>query len=173
MLENVVLGKHVTIYHESMVNLYDCSIGDYSFVGPFVEIQRDVVIGSLCKIESHTFICTGVTIGSRVFVGHGVMFCNDLFPAIDCAPVRLFQTIVEDDVVIGSGATILPCRIGRGAVIGAGAVVIDPVPDWSVVVGNPARIVAGFPNLVERNKYFANRQRNHLFAFSRQRSGHS
>lgn len=172
MIESVKRSKNTRIPFPELCNIYQCEIGN-SFVGPFVEIQAGVVIGNLCKIESHTFICEGVTIGDRVFVGHGVVFCNDLFPAIDAAPVRLFQTIVEDDVVIGSGSTILPVRIGNGAVIGAGAVVVDPVPDWSVAVGNPARVVAGFPNLVERNKYFAARQRNYLLAIPRQRDGHS
>jgi UDP-2-acetamido-3-amino-2,3-dideoxy-glucuronate N-acetyltransferase len=172
-VENITLGKHAVIRFPELCNIYDCEIGDYSFIGPFVEIQRGVTIGQFAKIESHTFICEGVTIGDRCFIGHSVTFCNDLFPAIDAAPVRLFQTIVEDDAVIGSGATILPVRIGNGAVIGAGAVVVDPVPNWSVVVGNPGRIVAGFTNLKDRNEYFAARQRNYLLAIPRQRGGHS
>lgn len=172
MIERVEFGGFdIRIPFPDLVNLYDCRIGNYSFVGPFVEIQRGVTIGQFVKIESHSFICEGVTIGDRVFVGHGVTFTNDLFPAIDAAPVRLFQTIVGYDVVIGSGATILPARIGDGVVIGAGAVVVDPAPPWSVIVGNPGRIVAGFPNKEERDRYFATRQRNYLLSVPRQR-GH-
>jgi UDP-2-acetamido-3-amino-2,3-dideoxy-glucuronate N-acetyltransferase len=168
MIEQVEFGGfNIKIPFEHLVNLYGCSIGDYSFVGPFVEIQRGVQVGQFAKIESHTFICEGVTIGDRCFIGHGVTFCNDLFPAIDAAPVRLHQTLVGNDVVIGSGATILPCRIGDGVVIGAGAVVVDPAPPWSVIVGNPGRIVAGFPGKLERDQYFATRQRNYLLAIQR------
>lgn len=171
MLENVVLGKEVTIRFPELCNIYGCSIGDFSMIGPFVEIQKGVVVGKLVKVESHTFLCTGCVIGDRVFIGHGVMTTNDLFPAIDAAPVRLFRTIVENDVVIGSGATILPVTIGQGAVIGAGAVVVANVPAWAVMAGNPAQVVAGFAGLVERNKYFATAKRDHLLALPR-RSGH-
>lgn len=175
MIEDVTEGEHVNVPFPELVNLYRCSIGSHSFVGPFVEIQAGVTIGALCKIESHTFICSGVAIGDRVFVGHGVMFTNDLFPAIDAAPVMLYQTIVEDDVVIGSGATILPCRIGRGAVIGAGAVVVADVEPYTVVIGNPATWVHRFitHTLQERNEYFANRKRDHLQPIPRQRGGHN
>lgn len=170
MIENVTGIEDAQIPFPDLVNLYHCTLGFGTFVGPFVEIQRDVITGALCKIESHGFLCTGVTIGDRVFVGHGVMFCNDLFPAIDAAPVRLFQTTVEDDVVIGSGATILPVRIGRGAVIGAGAVVTDHVPHWSLVVGNPGRVVMFFTGRSARNEYFAKRKRDNLQPVQRQRS---
>lgn len=170
-VENITLGDHAVIRFPELSNIYGCTLGAHTFVGPFVEIQAGVKIGALCKIESHTFICTGVAIGDRVFVGHSVTFCNDLFPAIDAAPVRLFRTIVENDVVIGSGATILPATIGQGAMIGAGAVVVANVPAWAVMAGNPAQVVAGFAGLVERNKYFAERQRNYLLALPR-RGGH-
>lgn len=160
-------GFDIKIPFPDLVNLFDCRIGNYTFVGPFVEIQRGVTIGQFCKIESHSFICEGVTIGDRCFVGHGATFTNDLFPAIDAAPVRLFQTLVGNDVVIGSGATILPCRIGDGVVIGAGAVVVDPAPPWSVIAGNPGRIVARFGSKEERDQYFATRHRNYLLALSR------
>ncbi len=143
---DVIVGEGTTI-HE-FVNLYGCKIGAHSRVGAFVEIQRDASIGDHCKISTHTFICTGVHIGDRVFVGHGVTFVNDRHPAA-CNPDHsakgpgdwtMEETWVEDDAAIGSGATILcGVRIGRGAVIGAGAVVTRDVPPGVTVVGNPAR----------------------------------
>lgn len=172
MIEDVTEGEHVNIPFPELVNLYRCSIGSHSFVGPFVEIQAGVIIGSLCKIESHTFICEGVTIGDRVFVGHGVMFTNDLFPAIDAAPVRLFQTQIGHDVVIGSGATILPVRIGDGAVIAAGAVVTKDVRPWTIVRGNPAWEWHSLDDRQGRNEYFATAERDHLQPVSRQHGRH-
>jgi len=164
MIENVTMGEHVNIPFPDLVNLYRCDLADFVFVGPFVEIQVGVRIGKFTKVESHTFICSGVTIGGRVFVGHGVTFVNDLFPAITAAPARLFQTTVGNDVVIGSGATILPAQIGTGAVIGAGAVVTVDVPAWSLVVGNPARVIRQWADLGERNDYFARAKRDNLLA---------
>jgi UDP-2-acetamido-3-amino-2,3-dideoxy-glucuronate N-acetyltransferase len=165
MIENVNRGRNVKIPFPNLCNLYGCTIGDGSFVGPFVEIQRGVTIGTHCKIESHTFICSGVAIADRVFVGHGVMFTNDHFPAIDAEP-QLFSTLVHGRVVIGSGATILPVTIGEGAVIGAGSVVTTPVPKLSLVVGNPARVVVQWVDFEAREKYFASRKRNDLLALS-------
>ena len=153
MIENTDT-QHVIVYHGSLVNIYDCTIGRGTTVGPFVEIQRGAVIGAQSKICSHSFICSGVTIGARVFVGHGVMFCNDLYPVIGM-PLVMRRTVVEDDVSIGSGATILPVSIGRGAIIGAGSVVSKDVPPFTIVVGNPARAVIGFKSLEERNGYIA------------------
>ena len=130
------------------VNLYECSIGDDCFVGPFVEIQAGVEIGNKCKIQSHSFICTGTVIEDEVFVGHGVMFTNDRYPSSTNASGEL-QT--DDDWTlegvtvrrragIGSGAIILPgIEIGAGALVGAGAVVTKDVPEGAVVAGNPAR----------------------------------
>jgi UDP-2-acetamido-3-amino-2,3-dideoxy-glucuronate N-acetyltransferase len=147
---DVVLGEGATV-HE-FVNLYGCTIGAFSRIGAFVEIQRDATIGAHCKISTHSFICSGVHIGDRVFVGHGVTFVNDRHPRA-CNPDgtpkaasdwKLELTHVEDDAAIGSGATILcGLRIGRGAMVGAGAVVTHDVPAGATVVGNPARVVHG------------------------------
>jgi len=146
---DVVVGEGTTI-HE-FVNLYGCRIGAHSRVGAFVEIQRDVTIGDHCKISTHTFICSGVHIADRVFVGHGVTFVNDRHPRAcnpDGSPKgpgdwTLTETWIEDDAAIGSGATILcGVRVGKGAMVGAGAVVTRDVPAGATVVGNPARIVA-------------------------------
>ncbi len=145
---DVVLGEGTTV-HE-FVNLYGCTIGAYSRVGAFVEIQRDVTIGDNCKISTHSFICSGVRIGDRVFIGHGVTFTNDKHPRAcnaDGSPKgpgdwTMSETFVEDDASIGSGATILcGIRIGKGAMIGAGAVVTRDVPAGTTVIGNPAKPV--------------------------------
>jgi acetyltransferase-like isoleucine patch superfamily enzyme len=147
---DVVLGEGATV-HE-FVNLYGCTVGSFTRVGAFVEIQRDATIGAHCKISTHTFVCSGVHIGDRVFVGHGVTFVNDKHPRAcntDGTPKgpadwTLEETFVEDDASIGSGATILcGVRIGRGAMVGAGAVVTKDVPAGAIVAGNPARMVRG------------------------------
>jgi UDP-2-acetamido-3-amino-2,3-dideoxy-glucuronate N-acetyltransferase len=145
---DVVLGEGATV-HE-FVNMYGCKIGAFTRVGAFVEIQRDATIGDNCKISTHSFICSGVHIANRVFVGHGVTFVNDKHPRAcnaDGTPMgpsdwTLVETHVEDDASIGSGATILcGIRIGKGAMVGAGAVVTKDVPAGATVVGNPARVV--------------------------------
>jgi len=145
-LRDVKVGENVKIY--SFVNLYECTIGDDSKIGTFVEIQKNASVGKRCKISSHTFICEGVHIGDEVFVGHGVMFINDKRPraSADGQPITdnwtLEETIVEDGVSIGSNATIVcGIRIGPGALIGAGAVVTRDVPANATVAGNPARVL--------------------------------
>jgi len=134
----VELGQDVKIF--GPINAYGCKIGDRTKVGPFVEIQKDVNIGEDCIISSHSFICSGVNIGNRTFVGHGVMFINDKFDSPDITNWNFQKTEIGEDVRIGSNATILPVKIGNKAIIGAGAVVTKDVPEGATVVGNPARI---------------------------------
>jgi acetyltransferase-like isoleucine patch superfamily enzyme len=144
---DVRLGNGVAIAYHELVNLYGCIIGDYTSIGPFVEVQKDVVIGRTCKISSHTFICSGVTIGDEVFVGHGVLFINDRYPRaardgrrLGEADWKIEPTRVGDGAAIGSGAVIMcGVTIGAGASIGAGAVVTRNVPAGAVVAGVPAR----------------------------------
>ncbi len=145
---NVKLGKDVRI--RAFVNLYGCTIGDDVRIGTFVEIQKGATIGNNCKIQSHSFICEGVTLEDEVFVGHSVTFINDRFPRAtndeglpktdaewNCEP-----TLVKRRAAIGSGSTILcGVTIGEGAIIGAGSVVTKDVPAGAVVAGNPARIL--------------------------------
>jgi len=138
---SVRLGENVVIHHPDLVNLYGCSIGAGSRVGTFVEIQKGAAIGENCKISSHSFVCEGVTIEDGVFVGHGVMFTNDLQPRAD-ADWSVVPTLVKRYASIGSNATIVAgVTIGEGAQIGAGAVVTRDVPAYAVVAGVPARII--------------------------------
>jgi acetyltransferase-like isoleucine patch superfamily enzyme len=139
-IENVEFGSNVTIIEP--VNLYGCSIGSDSFVGPFVEIQKNVTIGKNVKIQSHSFICELVSIGDECFIGHGVMFINDLFS--EGSPANGNQnlwsnTTIGNDVSIGSNATILPIDICDHVVIGAGAVVTKNIVKSGIYVGNPAK----------------------------------
>lgn len=141
---DVHFGKNVVVIHP--VNIYGCSIGDNSFVGPFVEVQKNVVIGTNCKIQSHSFVCDGVTIGDNCFIGHGVMFVNDLFS--DGKPAngdlgKWKKTTIGNHVSIGSNSTILPVSICDQVVIGAGAVVTKSIEKSGVYVGNPAKWVRG------------------------------
>jgi len=146
---DVVLGSEVVIHHPDLVNLYGCTIGDGTRVGTFVEVQRGACVGRNCKISSHTFICGDVTIEDGVFIGHGVMFINDIYPEAvnDDGSVKgagdwsSIKTRVRRRASIGSNATILGgVVVGEGALVGAGAVVTRDVPDFAIVAGVPARV---------------------------------
>ena len=143
-IKNVDFGSNVTIIEP--VNLYGCSIGDNSFVGPFVEIQKNVTIGKNTKIQSHSFICELVSIGDECFIGHGVMFINDLFanggPANGDKNIWK-STSIGDNVSIGSNSTILPIKICDNVVIGAGSVVTKDIKESGIYAGNPARKIKG------------------------------
>lgn len=140
-IRNVARGKNVVIYKP--VNLYDCELEDEVFIGPFVEIQGYTRIGKGSKIQSHTFICEYVTVGERCFIGHGVMFANDMFRQGKPNPDRESwgRIVVGNDVSIGSGATILAVTIADGVVIGAGSVVTKSLTEKGVYAGNPARLL--------------------------------
>jgi UDP-2-acetamido-3-amino-2,3-dideoxy-glucuronate N-acetyltransferase len=146
LIRDVSFGSDVAV--QSFTNLYGCAIGDGTRIGPFVEVQRGAVIGARCKIQSHTFVCEGVTIEDEVFVGHGVMFVNDKRPRATntdgdlqtAGDWALLTTTVERGASIGSAATILGgVRIGAGALVGAGAVVTRDVEPGETVAGVPAR----------------------------------
>lgn len=141
-IRDVRFGENVTVVEPS--NLYECEIGDESFVGPFVEIQRGVVIGKYCRIHSHAFICELVTIGDHCFVSHGAMFINDLFAGGGPAGgdrTKWRPTIVGSHVSIGTNATVLPVRICDNVVIGAGSVVTKDIHQPGIYAGNPARFI--------------------------------
>src|SRR4051812_40300945 len=155
LIEDVTFGDDVRV--ASFTNLYGCSIGDASRIGPFVEIQRGATVGARCKIQSHSFICDGVHIGDEVFVGHGVMFINDKRPRAtgDGGALQteddweLLPTHIGRGASIGSGAVVLGgITVGAGALIGAGAGVTKAVPAGETVVGVPARLhPARYPNV--------------------------
>lgn len=147
---DVRLASDVQVFHPELVNLYGCVVGSGTKIGAFVEIQKNAAVGARCKVSSHTFICEGVIIEDEVFVGHGVMFTNDLYPRATAeggqlqteTDWRVVPTRVERGASIGSGATILAgVTIGAHALVGAGAVVTRDVPPYAVVVGTPARVV--------------------------------
>jgi len=145
---DVVLGKNVAL--NDFINLYGCRIGDGTKIGPFVEVQKNAIIGEHCKISSHTFICEGVTIEDDVFVGHGVVFINDKFPRAtnDSGALqseedwKVVPTLIKRGASIGSNATLLcGITVGTGSIIGAGSVVLNDVPDKVIVAGNPAKVI--------------------------------
>ena len=148
LIRDVEFGENVLVY--SFTNLYGCRIGDESRIGPFVEIQTGAVVGARCKVQSHTFVCEGVTIEDEVLVGHGVLFINDKFPRATTADGRLqtpddwelLPTRVRRRATLGSGAVILGgVTVGDGATVGAGAVVTRNVGAGEVVAGVPARVL--------------------------------
>jgi len=145
---DVKLGKDVKIF--AFVNLYGCTIGDGTKVGTFVEIQKNAFIGKNCKISSHTFICEGVTVEDDVFIGHNVTFINDMYPRSTAeggvlqteADWKVVPTFIRKGASVGSSATILAgVTVGEGAIVGAGSVVTKDVPPWTIVAGNPAKVL--------------------------------
>lgn len=149
---DVKLGENVRL--AQFVNLYGCNIGDETKLGAFVEVQKNATIGKRCKISSHTFICEGVSIEDNVFIGHGVIFINDIYPRATAlggglqteADWEVEPTLVKRGASIGSGATILArVTIGENAIVGAGSVVTRDVPPNTIVAGNPARVLRTVP----------------------------
>lgn len=141
-IRDVNFGKNVVVIQP--VNLYGCTVGDNCFIGPFVEIQKDVIIGSKCKIQSHAFICELVIIGNNCFISHGVMFINDTFSkgGPSEGDRNLWkETLIGNNVSIGTNATILPVKIVDNVVIGAGSVVTKDIFEPGIYAGNPARMI--------------------------------
>jgi acetyltransferase-like isoleucine patch superfamily enzyme len=145
---SVILGENVSL--QDFINLYGCRIGDNTKIGPFVEIQKNVTVGRNCKIQSHSFLCEGVSIEDEAFIGHGVMFINDRYPRSATASGALqteadwkvVPTVVKKGASIGSNATILcGVTVGEGAIVGAGSVVTKDVPPRTIVAGNPAKVI--------------------------------
>ena len=155
---DVKLGKGVKL--SKFINMYGCEVGDDTKIGAFVEIQKNASVGRRCKISSHTFICEGVTIEDNVFIGHGVMFINDIYPRATAngqlqteADWKVERTVIRQGVSIGTGATILASvTIGENAIIGAGSVVTKDVPANTIVAGNPAKVLRKIDSVVEAIK---------------------
>ena len=145
---SVILGENVSL--QDFINLYGCRIGDNTKIGPFVEIQKNVTVGRNCKIQSHSFLCEGVSIEDEAFIGHGVMFINDRYPRSATtegglqteADWKVVPTVIKKGASIGSNATILcGVTVGEGAIVGAGSVVTKDVPPHTIVAGNPAKVI--------------------------------
>jgi acetyltransferase-like isoleucine patch superfamily enzyme len=155
---DVKLGKGVKL--SKFINLYGCEIGDDTKIGAFVEIQKNASVGRQCKISSHTFVCEGVTIEDNVFIGHGVMFINDIYPRATAngqlqteADWKVERTVIKNGASIGTGATILAnVTIGENAIVGAGSVVTKDVPANCIVGGNPAKLFRKIESAVEAIK---------------------
>jgi acetyltransferase-like isoleucine patch superfamily enzyme len=155
---DVKLGKGVKL--SKFINLYGCEIGDDTKIGAFVEIQKNASVGRQCKISSHTFICEGVTIEDNVFIGHGVMFINDIYPRATAngqlqteADWKVERTLIKNGASIGTGATILAnITIGENAIVGAGSVVTKNVPANCIVAGNPAKVFRKIESALEALK---------------------
>jgi acetyltransferase-like isoleucine patch superfamily enzyme len=145
-IRDVLFGENVTVFEPS--NIYGCEIGSNTFIGPFVEIQKNVKVGSNCRVQSHSFICEWVMIGNDCFIGHGVMFINDLFT--EGGPAKGNKTLwkatkIGNNVSLGSNATILPVEICDNVVIGAGAVVTKNITQSGIYAGNPAKLLKLLP----------------------------
>jgi acetyltransferase-like isoleucine patch superfamily enzyme len=154
--DDVKLGSDVRL--SKFINLYGCEIGDETRIGAFVEIQKNAVVGKRCKISSHTFICEGVVIEDNVFIGHGVTFTNDTYPRATAGDGRVQteadwaveSTVIKKGASVGSGVTILSnTKIGENAIVGAGSVVTKDVPPYSIVAGNPAKVLRYLEQTVE------------------------
>jgi acetyltransferase-like isoleucine patch superfamily enzyme len=135
----VNVNKHDSVKIIEPVNLYGCTLSEYVFIGPFVEIQSNVFIGENTRIQSHTFICSNVKIGKDCFIAHGVMFTNDKFSDMKINQDQFLNTVIGNNVLIGSNATVLPVEICDDVVIGAGSVVTKNITDKGVYAGNPAK----------------------------------
>lgn len=148
--DNVRLGNGVKIFQPDLVNLYGCTIGDDTKIGPFVEIQSGSTVGARCKVSSHSFLCEGVILEDEVFIGHGVMFTNDIYPRSTNSDGsmqtgddwQVVETVIKKRASIGSNATIIcGITIGENALVGAGAVVTKDVPAYAIVAGVPAKVI--------------------------------